>query len=355
MGEERKEEEEEPRPKNEPEAELDTQNRGSSAVSGKGDTRKPGEPVAHPTVPGGSILSGAKAGEPEGEGKVSSLGQTPIGAPSYMKAAIVILLVSTILLGTWCYVLMGDIANLKGQVTNQTTVLSVLNDKEYQDKLQKDKEIVYLWANFSALSKMSQGPKGDTGATGPKGDTGATGPQGLQGLQGLQGIQGLTGATGAIGPQGPAGFSVPFMFRSINSSSAAVIRNFNSTMDINDSRAPWEIISGLSGTITVDRPSNLVIIFSSQLLGEAKPLTGRTNWLFLTAIVDGHGSHSGCVRLVELRSGEVLYQNQYTCVFWQDVQSAGTYTIEIQGITSLPGSSVTLAYPSLTVMALPQG
>jgi hypothetical protein len=181
-------------------------------------------------------------------------------------------------------------------------------------------------------------------ARGPKGDKGDVGAQGLQGAKGDKGDTGATGATGATGPQGPAGFSVPFMFRSIMSGNATVV----------DTSVPWKTISALSGTITVDRPSNLMIIFSAQLLGGALTQTGPGGWLFLKVLVDGKEAHSGWDRLVELRPGETLYKNQYTCVFWHDVPVAGVYSIEIQGnCTSY--ASVTLMFPSLTVIALPQG
>ncbi len=55
------------------------------------------------------------------------------------------------------------------------------------------------WADGTAGTVGSQGPKGDTGAVGPagaKGDTGAAGPQG---------VKGDTGATGAVGPAGQTG------------------------------------------------------------------------------------------------------------------------------------------------------
>jgi len=189
--------------------------------------------------------------------------------------------------------------------------------------------------SVTALWGVKQGPQGERGS---QGEQGPTGPQGTQGPQGLQGIPGPQGEKGEQGPQGEPG-------------SAHVPLSSEQLEEIPLNHTP-EII--YSWTITLNKSSNLLIMFTGQISGYFYGASFTSNFHVSARLNDTQlCPHS--VNLIEISSdGHGAYETlEATCVFYTpDYMSAGTYVIEITGYVSEqdPGSTLDC---NLMCIALP--
>jgi len=173
---------------------------------------------------------------------------------------------------------------------------------------------------------------------GPQGEQGPAGPEGAQGPQGLQGIPGPQGEQGEQGPQGEPG-------------SAHVPLSSKHLEDIPLNYTP-EII--YSWTITLNRSSNLLIMFTGQISGYFYGASFTSNF-HVSARLNDTQLYPHSVNLIEINSdGHGSYETlEATCVFYTPYYiSAGTYVIEITGCVSEqdPGSTLDC---NLMYIALP--
>ena len=132
-----------------------------------------------------------------------------------------------------------------------------------------------------------QGPEGPQGPSGEKGDRGSTGlrgpegPEGSQGGIGLTGRQGLQGDTGLTGPQGAPGVQGPPGLPGAIAALDSPVTLSGLDFDLSVSQQQW--VSILSKTITIDRPSKVLLI-ASATASMSCPISEECDYFFWIAV-----------------------------------------------------------------------
>jgi len=162
-------------------------------------------------------------------------------------------------------------------------------------------------------------------------------------VKGPKGDKGDTGATGMQGPQGASGISkIPF----------DMIEGYE--FDYTNS-TEYTDIKGISLNITTEKSSNLLIIFSVNLLLNGPKDWGGDGWL--RVLVNNIPANPEGAQAIS-QEGEVAIAKKDTFTFSKFVVP-GTYTIKIQWMVSFPELRIALAFinpqSSLIVLALPYG
>ena len=167
-----------------------------------------------------------------------------------------------------------------------------------------------------------------------------------QWAKGPKGDKGEQGPPGPMGPQGPPGPSV------------IPLASADAYWCVSTSSTQWVDIDGMSVTITVNRTSHLLIMFSSEFEGSRTYSNGLSiTWLWVRALVDGEPAYpykgtTGGMKSLEIRSGEITHEFTHSCIFWDYVFS-GTHNVKIQWRVGAADASVTSCDRSLIVIALP--
>lgn len=183
------------------------------------------------------------------------------------------------------------------------------------------------------------GPQGLVGATGPAGPIGLTGPTGPAGPTGLTGPIGATGATGPTGPQGPAGPQGPTGAPGPPSNHATYFAY--STAGIT-SNLSWQIIPGMSLTLTV--PAGMTGTFvihcdiGLETAGAMWPSSSEVAIFTNATWIAGNGG------LKRIGVGPSTLNNAYNTygnavMKTVKVLGAGTHTFDVRGLLIPIGGS----------------
>jgi hypothetical protein len=169
-----------------------------------------------------------------------------------------------------------------------------------------------------------QGPQGDPGAagtTGPQGPQGDPGPAGATGAQGPQGDPGPAGANGAQGPSGTTG-----QFSSLTLQTAA--------LSLTTANTAFQVIPGLSQTVTVPVSSNVLIDYNVYLQNTSTSVNCASP-CDIFVFVDGISNGPAQRQYVKNTSGFTgLWEELYGT--WTYNLPVGSHTLDIR--TRSPGA-----------------
>jgi len=218
-----------------------------------------------------------------------------------------------------------------------------------------------------------QGIAGVTGATGLQGAVGATGPQGAQGAQGIQGVAGVTGATGsqgAQGIQGVAGVSGAQGIQGVQGTQGVqglvgatgatgpswVNYQVNQTAAITANSTTFQIIPGLTKTITLTSPAKLLVFTDGGIQTTSASTAGYSLCDVVVNINGNWCADGGFKRLNAINSTGITGAFAFWSMGVYATTSsgnytlpAGTYTIDVRANLQL-GSNATIGGNNTTVL-----
>ena len=164
-------------------------------------------------------------------------------------------------------------------------------------------------------------------------------------IKGPKGDKGDTGATGLQGPQGPSGISkIPF----------DMIEGYES--DYTNS-TEYTDIKGMSLSITTEKSSNLLIIFTANLVLQGPDGWSASGWL--RAVVDNVRASPWEVPGINIDFEDAGQKRDRNTFVFSEAVVPGTHIVKIQWKVMTPDFRLVLSFidpeSSLQILALPYG